>query len=424
MKKLAELKAALAEKKAAALKLLDAVEASADGMSEKEEAAYAALKSEIDDLQSQIARAEKLAEERRSMAAIPSAALATTVHDLNPVTTGGFRDLGEFAVAVRGAFGRTGIIDQRLLAAPTNVHQGGASSGEGFEVPPQFRDEIFEVVTELDEFGPLVDEEPTEKRQVEYIADESTPWGATGVQARWRSEADQMTPSKLVTDPRSVPLHELYAFVLATGEMLEDAPRLRSRLTRKAGAAISWKRNESMMFGSGAGQPMGWMSGASLISVAKETGQAADTIVTQNVIKMFSRLMRVPGDKPVWLANPDTLPQLMTMTLGDKPIWMPPNGLVDAPGGILLGAPVRLSEHCTTVGDLGDLQLLSPKGYYALRRESGPQFAESIHLYFDYNLSAFRWMFRFGGQPYLSAAVAPAKGAATKSHFVALAARA
>ena len=86
----------------------------------------------------------------------------------------------------------------------------------------------------------------------------------------------------------------------------------------------------------------------------------------------------------------------------------------------LLGYSIDWKEHCKTLGDKGDLQLVSPKGYYAARRTSGVQFASSMHLYFDYAIQAFRWTFRFGGQPHLSAPVAPANGANTKSHFVTL----
>jgi hypothetical protein len=63
-------------------------------------------------------------------------------------------------------------------------------------------------------------------------------------------------------------------------------------------------------------------------------------------------------------------------------------------------------------------------GYEAFRKQNGVSFAESIHLFFDYNVRAFRWIFRIGGQPVLSAPVTPARSAATKSHFVGLAARA
>lgn len=423
MKKLAELRAKLAGLKKQATEMLDTAEAKG-GFDDAGQTAFDAKKDEITAVQAEIAAAERLAEERRTIGAIEvPAALQNQVHDLNRATTGGFRSIAEFATSVRNAQ-RGAAIDSRLMAAPTNVHQGGASSGEGFEVPVQFRNEIFEVVTALDEFGPLVDEEPTNSRQVKALADETTPWGATGVHASWRAEGAQMTPSKLATAERTVPLHELYAFVLATEELLDDAPRLASRITRKAAAAIAWKKNSAMIYGNGVGQPMGWMNSGALVTVPKESGQAADTINATNVIKMYSRLMTVPGDSPFWLANTDCLPALMTMVVGDTPIWLPPNGLADAPGGFLLGRPVKLTEHAKTVGDLGDLQLISPKGYYALRREAGPQFAQSMHLYFDYAIEAFRWTFRFGGQPHLSAPVTPANGSNTKSHFVALAERA
>lgn len=430
MKKLAELRKELTALKDQASKMLDAADTE-DGTLDED--AYGALKDQIAAKTAEITAAEKRAEERRALDALPTGngqegertpALAIAVNDPNPATTGGFKGLAEFASAVRRASAPGGQVDSRLMAAPTGTHIGGAASGEGFDVPSAYSERIFEVVTELDEFGPLVDEEPTDAREVKMNADESTPWGSSGIIARWRNEGGQMDPSKLNTDPRTVGVHQLYAFVLATEELLEDSPRLEARLTRKAGQAIAWKKNDAMVYGTGVGQPLGWFNSQAPVTVPKEGSQAADTIVALNAINMFSRLLWIPGDMPFWIANSDTLPQLMTMTVGDKPIWMPPNGLVDAPGGFLLGRPVKLSEHAKTLGDKGDLQLISPKGYYSLRRESAPRFAQSMHLYFDYATEAFRWTFRFGGQPHLSTPVTPANGSGTKSHFVMLAERA
>lgn len=421
MKKLAELRKKLADLKAAGTKALDAIEAA--GRDPSDDADYQAIKEQIAATEQDIAAAEAVAEERRSMQALAPAG-HMTVHDSDPSRTFGFRDMGEFAASVRNAMVPGGTMDRRLLGSPTNVHQGGASSGEGYEVPPEFRDRIFEVVTAMDEFGGLVDSEPTSKREVKDIADETTPWGASGVTASWRGEGTQMTPSKLVTEPRTTTVHELYAYVLATEEMLEDAPRLASRITSKAGQAIAWKRNNAMIYGDGVGKPLGWMASQAKIEVAKESSQSADTIVAKNIMKMYSRLLRIPGDNPIWIANSDTLPELMSLTIGDRPVWTPPNGIAGAPGGFLLGLPILLSEHAKTVGDAGDIQLISPKGYFAPFRDGGPRYAESMHLYFDYAIQAFRWTFRFGGRPHLSAPVTPANGTNTKSHFVALAARA
>lgn len=331
----------------------------------------------------------------------------------------GFADMADFALAVKGLYTPGGKTDERLLigAAPSDFHQETGSS-EGRMVPPAFRAEVWEVAQEEDALLSETDSEPTSSNAVEFLRDETTPWGSTGVQAKWRGEATQMTPSKLVTEGESMRLHDLYAFVTATDNLLNDAPRLATRLTRKSGQAIRYKLNAGIVGGTGVGQPLGYMKAGCLVSVAKEAGQAADTIVAANVAKMYARLI----GSGVWYINRDALPQLMTMTLGNQPIWTPPaSGFKDAPGGFLLGLPVRFLEQAETVGDKGDIQLVNLRqGYYTITSEGGVQFASSMHLYFDYGLQAFRWTFRMNGQPYLSAAVSPAKGSATRSHFVVL----
>ena len=47
----------------------------------------------------------------------------------------------------------------------------------------------------------------------------------------------------------------------------------------------------------------------------------------------------------------------------------------------------------------------------------------SIHLWFDQNTTAFRFVMRMNGQPWLSAAIARKNGSNTLSHFVTLASR-
>lgn len=438
-KKLAELQTRLKALKGEGLGIVEAAESDDRDLTEDEMERIEAIEAECAEAQAEIDRINARAEARRTMEAIGghgaeagerSAYGQNRVNDLNPATTGGFHDIAEFATVVREASRPGAVMDDRLriMGAPTGQMTGGGDGGEGFNVPPQYRDEIFEVMEAVDDLSPLLDEETTSRRRVEMLANEETPWGSSGVQANWRSEGAQMTASKLDDEARSVPLHEIYAFVLATGELLDDAPRMAGRLTRRAGAALSWKRNEATIYGTGAGQPLGWFNSSALISVAKESGQSADTIVAKNVLKMVSRLAVVPGDRPIWIANRNTIPELATMTIGDQPVWSGAN-MADTPfAGLLMGYPVMFSEHAKTLGDAGDLHLVSPQGYYSLRRDTGPQLATSIHLYFDYNVEAFRWMTRFGGQPHLSAPIdAPSAGGGSgnsKSHFVTLAERA
>lgn len=340
---------------------------------------------------------------------------------------GGFRHLADFAHAVRlanPAAGSSFRMDDRLanVAAPTNVHGESGDTPGAYLVPAEYRQEIADLVYAGDDpILTLIDPSPTSSNRVVGLGDESTPWGSSGVQAYWRVESEQMTATKAALTPRETKVNELYAFVLATEELLEDAPRVANLLTRKASAAIRWKLAEGYVAGDGVEKPLGFLASDALISVAKEAAQAADTIVRQNVAKMFARMIN--PTQASWIANPDTMPQLMELkTEAGVPVWFPNYEV--APGGILLGRPVLFTEHNPTVGDVGDLTFVNPNGYEAFRKQNGVQFADSIHLYFDYNVRAFRWIFRAGGQPVLSAPITPPKSSATKSHFVAIAARA
>lgn len=423
------LKAKLAELKAEGTGLLKAADTDGRDLTADEESRFSAIEAEIETLNGEIAKAEKMAERRRQMAgdAIPAARIQVGNDRAALDPRAGFEGgLAEFAQAVYRAHPQTpnGMVDARLAnmyqAAPTGYMREGGSN-DGYMVPPEFRDRIWELVFEGDNLFSEIDSEPTNSNQVNDLADETTPWGTTGIKAFWRSEAGQMTPSRPNVNPRSTVLHELYAFVTASDELMEDPPRLNSRLEGKAAMAINWKLDDAIVSGNGVGKPLGYMNSPALVSVAKESGQAAATLVAANVAKMFSRMLPEGISRSHWRINSDVVPQLMTMTLGDQPIWTPPaSGFANAPGGFLLGRPVRMSEHNETLGTKGDIQFIDPKGYYGLTKNGGVKFATSIHLYFDYGLQAFRWTVRFGGQPHLKAPVSPNKGSATKSHFVTL----
>lgn len=434
-----ELQARLSAIREEAQQIVDAADKNEDSpgqFTEEQSEKFDALMSERETVEANIGRLEKLegmgqsTGRRAAPQQVPSPRIEVT-HGVEEDPMCGFSSASEFGQIVKQASlpgSSIGQTDERLkvLGAPSNFHRE-TSSSDGYMVPPAIRESIWSLAFDEESLLASVSPEPTESNQVQLYADESTPWGSSGVQANWASEGSQMDPSRLTTEARNVQLHKLYAFVLATDELLADAPRLQSRLTTQAARAIRWKADSAIVEGDGVGKPLGWNNSGALITVAKESGQSADTIVAQNVLKMFSRLLQMGRTGAYWLVNSSTVPQLSTMTIGDQPIWTPPQtGLTQAPGGFLLGRPIRFSEHAELLGDKGDIQLVSPSGYYATNKAGGIDFAASMHLYFDYDVEAFRWTFRLGGQPYLSAPVNPAKGGSsnTKSHFITLAERA
>jgi len=419
--------------------IVDDADANNSGeLTAEQQAQFDSLKAEFGKVKGQVDRKESLQDQsgdlsqstgRTTTAAEPLAPAASARYELEEQVDpqSGFSDMAEFGQTVMQACMPGSDIDDRLrvMGAPTGFQREGGGT-EGFEVPPQYRNEIWKMVFEEDTgLLSMVDSEPTASNQVAMLKDETTPWGSTGIISRWAAEGAKMEPSKLEDAEFMLKLHKLYAFVLATEELLEDAPRLHSRLMNGASEAIRWKIVESIFEGTGVGQPKGFMNSKAKIAVAKEAGQTAKTIVASNVIKMFSRLLSAGASRAVWYANSDILEQLAVMTVGDKLIWTPPSsGFQNAPGGFLFGRPIQFTEQAQTVGTEGDLSLVDPKGYYLPQKAGGVKFDSSIHLYFDYDIQAFKWTFRVGGHPFLSKPVSPKHGTNTKSHFVTLATRA
>lgn len=327
-------------------------------------------------------------------------------------------DTRRFAAEEAAEYARFGA------AAPTPLHQEGNST-DGLMVPVDFRQEIWKPTFENDDLLPFFNPQTTSSRVVQFAADETTPWGAAGIKAYWTAEGAQKTPSRLSLAPREVHLHKIAALVYSTDELLQDTALLTARINEAAPRAIGWEVTEAFIRGDGVGKPRGIENSPAIVVVAKETNQKAGTIYTENVLNMASRINEGPGSRLLWLAHRSTIPSIATLKIGNEPSWTNQNqGLREAPNGMLLGVPVKFTQHARFRGTQGDLTLIDFSGYAAFVHSSGTKFDSSIHLYFDYDITAFRWVFRVGGMPILSAAIAQANGSETVSHFVQLATRA
>jgi HK97 family phage major capsid protein len=123
--------------------------------------------------------------------------------------------------------------------------------------------------------------------------------------------------------------------------------------------------------GSGAGKPMGLLSDPALITIAKESGQTADTIVYQNCTKMFARMAPQCLGNAIWIGNNTILPQLLEMTLtsGTTTNFVPAVTMVNGKF-YLLGKEILLTEKNPVLGDAGDLIFVDLQQYaLGLRKE-------------------------------------------------------
>jgi len=344
-----------------------------------------------------------------------------------------FTSFGEQLRAVVQAGMPGGTIDPRLMEmrAATGLGEAVPSQG-GFLVQPDFATELLNVTRETGLLVGKVRKIPVSATanglKVNAVKETSradgSRWG--GIRAYWLDEAGDKTASKPKFRQVELSLKKLIGLVYANDELLQDAAALEEVIRQGFAEEFGFKLDDGIVNGSGAGQPLGILNSGALVSQAKETGQAATTIVAENIEKMYSRMDPRSLSKAEWYINQDTWPQLFQLHhkvgTGGVPVFVPNNGLSEAPYGTLLGRPIVPIEQCATLGTVGDI-IFADLSQYVMIDKGGIQSASSIHVKFTNDETVFRFVYRVDGQPMLNSAITPFKGSATVSPFVALATR-
>jgi HK97 family phage major capsid protein len=250
-------------------------------------------------------------------------------------------------------------------------------------------------------------------------------WG--GIRGYWSSEAATVSSSKTAFVKKRLDLEKLLAFVYVTEELLQDTAGMDSLISEIVGNEFAWMLDDAIVNGTGAGKPLGWLNSDAVISVAKRTGQAAKTVVYENIVDMWSRLWAQSRGNSVWYINQDVEPQLNTMAMvvgtGGVPVYLPAGGLSSSPYGSLFGRQVITIEQAATCGTVGDINLVDPSQYLIIDK-NGVRKDVSMHVRFLYDEQVFRFTMRVNGMPTWNSALTPANGTLTVSPFVTLAARA
>lgn len=248
-------------------------------------------------------------------------------------------------------------------------------------------------------------------------------WG--GVRGYWGAEGGTLTKSKPTFRWIELNLKKLHALVYATDELLADAVALEGFVMRVVPLEIGFKVDDAIINGLGGGVPLGLLAAPCLVTVAKETGQAANTILTTNISKMWARLPAESQGSVVWLANVDTQPQLDELAIPVGTAGLEPRFVTyDQQGATRIkGRQVIFCEQCATLGTVGDF-ILADFQQYLLSDKGGIQAASSMHVQFLTDEMTYRWTYRLDGQPAYASAITPFKGTNTLSPFIVLATRA
>jgi len=268
--------------------------------------------------------------------------------------------------------------------------------------------------------------------ELPYIDESSRATGSRwgGVQVYRRAEADTVNASKPKLGMLEIRLEDLMGICYTTDRAMRDAVSLGQIIQTAFASEFSFRVDDEIVRGTGAGQCQGLLNSPALVSVAKETSQPTATLVAENVVKMRARLRARNRTRAAWFINQELetqLPSLVvkiknvagTENVGGAPIYMPAGGLAGQQFDTLFGRPIVPIEQCEALGTKGDIFLLD-LGEYLLIRKGALETQESIHVRFLYGENTFRFTYRINGAPAWKTALTPYKGSATQSPFITL----
>lgn len=402
---------------------IDALIVAMDANEAEQEAAKKSMK---DDEERRAKLSKKAADSKKGQGRQSSHAIITEQRDnVLDDPKKGFKSPRDFTMAVIDA-GRGREIDPRLAplaAAGSDEARGNSDPAGGFLVPEGFSPNLLQINPEDDPVGALTTKVPMTNPLVRMPARVDTTHTTSvtgGLTVTRRPETVAGTSSQMTLSRVQLEAHTLFGLSYATEEILTDSPiSFAAILSAGFSEQMASHILKERLHGTGIGEFLGVVNADCTVSAAKETGQAAATIVKENIDAMRSRCYGY--SKAVWLYNHDCLPQLKSLVqavgTGGAPVSY---FTVDANGNSMLdGRPAYPTEYCKALGTTGDI-LLGNWSEYLEGLYQPLESAESIHVRFVNHERAFKFWLRNAGTPWWKAALTPVYSSATLSPFVKL----
>jgi HK97 family phage major capsid protein len=300
----------------------------------------------------------------------------------------------------------------------------------GFLVPEEFRSQLLQLAMETAVVRPRATVIPMANPRLHIPSVDETSRVSSvfgGVIVYRTEEGAELTESSAAFASTKLDVTKQTALAHVPNELVRDWGAFGAFIDATIPAAMSFYEDVDFLSGNGVGQPLGALSTANtaLITVAAASGQLANTIVWENIIAMYSRMLPSSLNTAVWIASPDTFVQLATMALvvgtGGSAVWLTDGR--SAPVLTLLGRPVIMTEKApAALGTVGDLSFVD-FGMYLIGDYQTVTIDSSPHVKFTSDKTSFRAIARNDGRPWLNSPLTPHNNSATLSPFVQLGAR-
>lgn len=343
---------------------------------------------------------------------------------------GVFNDMAEFMQATWHKNASTSNKDVQAKLQTLRDYQEKVPSEGGYLVPEEFRAELLRLSLESSVVRPRARVVPMSSATLRFPAiDSTTNVGSVfgGITVYRTEEGADLIESQATFEQIKLEVTKQTALATVTNELVRDAAGgFAMYVEQMFPEAIAFFEDVDFMKGTGVGEPLGSLTNhPAMIAVAKETSQPGATILWENVLKMYARMLPSSLQRAVWVVTPDAFVQLATMALnvgvGGSAVW-----LTDAHGApqlTLLGRPVIMSEKAPGVlGAQGDISFVD-FGLYLIGDRQQMTIDSSEHVKFGSDKTQFRVIQRNDGRPWLQSPITPQNGGPTMSGFVQVAVR-
>ncbi len=357
----------------------------------------------------------------------------------NLAATKPYRSLGEQLVDVIAANKPEGSTAREKLITMQRAISGMSTSvpsDGGYLIQSQFTTALLDKPEEVSQVWARCQRFPIglgfDSLEAPFIDETSRATGSRwgGVQVYREGEALYPNGKKPKIGQYEIRLFDIKGICYATNRLLQNAVTLEAWIGKAFRSEMFFKLDDEVVRGTGAGQCVGIVGGPSTVAVAAEAGQAAGTVITENILKMYNALFAASRGSAAWFYQQDLEPQLETLSyaIGTGGVMMP----LFVPAGVgnnsekfakLKGLPAFPIEQASASGTVGDIILADlPNGYITID-QGGIDAQSSVHVKFLEDETAFRFTYRANGAPRLRSTVAAYKGSTARSHLITLATR-
>lgn len=311
-----------------------------------------------------------------------------------------------------------------------NAASSVSPSDGGFLVPETLRSQLLEIALETAVVRPKATVIPMDSARVPFPSIDVTSNANSlfgGMIAYWGEEGAALTDANPKFERVELDAKKLTGLSVVPNELLQDSLISFSALIERLWPmTLAFEEDSKFMSGTGVGEPLGFLGAGNdaSIATAAESGQTADTIVYENIVKMYSRMLPSSLNRAVWIISPECIPELFTMALsvgtGGNSVFV-----VNAAGPApmtMFGRPIIISEKAGRLGDRGDISFVDLT-YYLVGDRQTMAASSSTDYRFGNDQTTFRIIQRVDGRPWIKSAITPKNGGNTLSPFVELAAR-